>query len=144
MAFQSASTLHCQIVSAEEELFHGEANLVVATGLLGELGITPGHAPLITQLKPGYVRVVEKGGTEQSFYISGGILEVQPKVATVLSDTAVRAKDLDEAKVKQAQEAARSALEGRSTEMSVAEAQAAMVQAAAQLHLIQQLKKTKG
>jgi ATP synthase F1 epsilon subunit len=92
-----SSTIRCDIVSAEEEIFHGVVQMVVATGEMGELGIAPRHAPLITRLKPGQVRVILEGGEEQFFYVSGGILEVQPQVVTVLADTAIRAKDLDEA-----------------------------------------------
>ncbi|NEK65266.1 MAG: F0F1 ATP synthase subunit epsilon, partial [Xanthomonas perforans] len=91
------STIRCDIVSAEKEIFHGEATLVVATGELGELGIAPKHAPLITRLKPGKVVVTTASGEQLDFAISGGILEVQPQVVTVLVDTAVRAQDIDEA-----------------------------------------------
>ena len=91
------TTIKVDIVSAEAEIFHGEATLVVASGEMGELGIAPRHAPLITRLKPGQVRVIQANGEEQFFYISGGILEVQPQVVTVLADSAIRAKDLDEA-----------------------------------------------
>ena len=92
-----ASTIRCDIVSAEAEIFHGEVELVVATGELGELGIAPKHAPLITRLKPGKVVVTLPGGEKHDFAISGGILEVQPTVVTVLADTAVRAQDIDAA-----------------------------------------------
>ena len=91
------STIRCDIVSAEAEIFHGEATLVVASGAMGELGIAPRHAPLITRLKPGQVEVVQPDGQRLSFYVSGGILEVQPQVVTVLADTALRAADIDEA-----------------------------------------------
>ena len=89
------STIRCDIVSAEQEIFHGEATLVVATGELGELGIAPRHAPLITRLKPGKVVVTLADGSHLDFAISGGILEVQPQVVTVLADTAIRAEDID-------------------------------------------------
>ena len=92
-----ASTIRCDIVSAEAEIFHGEAEMVVATGELGELGIAPRHAPLITRLKPGKVVVTLPGGEKLDFAISGGLLEVQPQVVTVLADTALRAEDIDEA-----------------------------------------------
>ena len=94
------STIRCDIVSAEQEIFRGEATLVVATGELGELGIAPRHAPLITRLKPGYVRVTTENGEQQEFYVSGGILEVQPQVVTVLADTEIRAEDIYEAAVR--------------------------------------------
>lgn len=100
------STIRCDIVSAEQEIFHGEATLVVATGELGELGIAPKHAPLITRLKPGKVVVTLASGEQLDFAISGGILEVQPQVVTVLADTAVRASDIDEAQVRKAKEEA--------------------------------------
>ncbi len=95
-------TIRVDIVSAEAEIYHGDAVMVVATGELGELGITPRHAPLITRLKPGHVDVVLAGGERQQFWVSGGILEVQPQVITVLADTAARASDLDEASAQRA------------------------------------------
>src|ERR1700690_1082459 len=98
------ATIKCDIVSAEAEIFHGQAQMVIASGEMGELGIAPRHAPLITRLKPGQVRVIAENGEEQFFYVSGGILEVQPQVVTVLADTAIRAKDLDEAAANQAKE----------------------------------------
>ena len=110
------STIHVDIVSAEREIFAGEAEMLFAPARLGEVGILPGHAPLLTQLKPGEVRVQLKGGEQQAFYISGGMLEVQPKIVTVISDTAVRAHDLDEAavlKAKQEAEAKAAALKKR-------------------------------
>jgi F-type H+-transporting ATPase subunit epsilon len=136
------TTIKVDIVSAEAEIFHGEATLVVASGEMGELGIAPRHAPLITRLKPGQVRVIGANGEEQFFYISGGILEVQPQVVTVLADTAIRAKDLDEAKVKQALDEAERALANRTDAMEVAEAQAKMAQAAAQLAALERLRRT--
>ncbi len=100
------STIRCDIVSAEQEIFRGEATLVVATGELGELGIAPKHAPLITRLKPGKVVVTTPNGEQLDFAISGGILEVQPQVVTVLADTAIRAQDIDETSVRKAKEEA--------------------------------------
>jgi F-type H+-transporting ATPase subunit epsilon len=135
------STIRCDIVSAEEEIFSGQAEMVVATGELGELGIAPRHAPLITRLKPGQVRVILPGGEEQFFYVSGGILEVQPQVVTVLTDTAIRAKDLDEASAKQAKEQAERALANRTEAMDVAEAQMQLAQAMAQLQALERLRK---
>ncbi len=135
------ATIKVHIVSAEAEMFSGDVELLVASGEMGELGIAPNHAPLITRLKPGEVRAILPGGQEQSFYISGGILEVQPKMITVLSDTAVRAKDIDEAKVRKAQDEAKRVLEGRGTEMSLAEAQMQMVQTMAQLQALERLRK---
>jgi len=135
------STIRVDIVSAEEEIFHGEVTLLVATGELGELGIAPRHAPLITRLKPGQVRVTLESGEEQSFYVSGGILEVQPQVITVLTDTAIRAKDLDEASARAAKEEAERALANRSAAVDIAEAQNQLAQAMAQLQALERLRK---
>ena len=135
------STIRVDIVSAEKEIFHGPAELVVATGEMGELGIAPRHAPLITRLKPGQVRVITPGGEEQFFYVSGGILEVQPQVVTILADTAIRAKDLDEAAARKAKEHAERILENRTDAMEVAQAQAELAQALAQLQALERLRK---
>jgi F-type H+-transporting ATPase subunit epsilon len=135
------TTIRCDIVSAEAEIFHGTATLVVASGEMGELGIAPRHAPLITRLKPGYVRVVAEGGEEQFFYISGGILEVQPQVVTVLADTAIRAKDLDEVAALRAKEEAERKLGDRTDTIEIAQAQAELSQAIAQLQAIERLRK---
>ena len=135
------TTIRCDIVSAEAEIFHGTATLVVASGEMGELGIAPRHAPLITRLKPGYVRVVPESGEEQLFYVSGGILEVQPQVVTVLADTAVRAKDLDEVAAVRAKEDAERKLADRSETVEIAQAQAELSQAIAQLQAIERLRK---
>jgi F-type H+-transporting ATPase subunit epsilon len=135
------STIRCDIVSAEEEIFHGTVTLVVATGEMGELGIAPRHAPLITRLKPGQVRVKLENGDEQFFYVSGGILEVQPQVVTVLADTAIRAKDLDEAAASKAKAEAEKLLANRTDAMEIAEAQAQLAQAVAQLQALERLRK---
>jgi len=135
------TTIRCDIVSAEAEIFHGTATLVVASGEMGELGIAPRHAPLITRLKPGYVRVVSEGGEEQFFYVSGGILEVQPQVVTVLADTAVRAKDLDEVAALRAKEEAERKLGDRTDTIEIAQAQAELAQALAQIQAIDRLRK---
>jgi F-type H+-transporting ATPase subunit epsilon len=136
------STIRCDIVSAEEEIFHGTVSMVVATGEMGELGIAPRHAPLITRLKPGQVRVILENGEEQFFYVSGGILEVQPQVVTVLADTAIRAKDLDEAAVRLAREAAERELANRTDAMEVAQAQAKLAEALAMASALDRLKKS--
>ncbi len=136
------STIRCDIVSAEDEIFHGNVTLVVATGEMGELGIAPRHAPLITRLKPGYVRVTLENGDSQEFYVSGGILEVQPQVVSVLADTAIRAKDLDEAAAKDAKDEAERALANRGPDMDLAEAQAKLAEAVAQLQALERLRKT--
>jgi len=135
------STIRCDIVSAEEEIYSGPVSMVVATGEMGELGIAPKHAPLITRLKAGQVRVILPHGEEQLFYVSGGILEVQPQVVTVLTDTAIRGKDLDEAAAKKAKEEAERILANRSEAMEVAEAQAQLAQAIAQLQALERLRK---
>jgi len=135
------STIRCDIVSAEEEIFRGDVQMVVATGEMGELGIAPRHAPLITRLKPGQVRVTLENGEEQSFYVSGGILEVQPQVVTVLTDTAIRAADLDEAKAKEAKAEAERILANRGEAMEIAEAQARLAEAMAQLQALERLRK---
>ncbi len=122
-----AMTMHCDIVSAEEDIFSGRVTLVSATGTMGELGIMPGHAPLLTGIRPGPVRLKFDNGDEQVFFASGGFLEVQPGVVTLLADTAVRAEDIDEAAALEAQKQAEHALEERAAgvEFSVAAAQLA-------------------
>ncbi|MDE1884538.1 MAG: F0F1 ATP synthase subunit epsilon [Xanthomonadaceae bacterium] len=135
------STIRCDIVGAESEIFHGQAKMVIATGEAGELGIAPRHAPLITRLKPGQVRVQLENGEEQCFYVSGGILEVQPQVVTVLADTAIRARDLDEAAARRAKENAERLLANRTDAVEIAQAQAELLQAVAQLRAIEQLRK---
>ena len=135
------STIRCDIVSAEAEIFHGNVQMVVATGEMGELGIAPRHAPLITRLKPGQVRLILESGDEQFFYVSGGILEVQPQVVTVLADTAVRAADLDEASARKAKDEAERALANRTDAIEVAEAQAQLAQAIAQLQALEHLRR---
>ena len=134
-------TIRVDIVSAEAEIFSGDATMVVATGELGELGITPRHAPLITRLKPGHVDVLLAGGERQQFYVSGGILEVQPQVITVLADTAARATDLDEAAALLAKKEAEDALANRTAEMDVAQAQMKLAEAMAQLQALDRLRK---
>ena len=136
------ATIRCDIVSAEEEIFHGNAQMVIATGEMGELGIAPRHAPLITRLKPGQVRVQLENGEEQFFYVSGGILEVQPSVVTVLADTAIRARDLDEAAARKAKEEAERALADRTDALEVAQAQAQLAQAIAQLQALEHLRRS--
>ena len=134
------TTIRCDIVSAEAEIFHGEAELVVATGEQGELGIAPKHAPLITRLKPGKVVVTLPGGEKLDFAVSGGILEVQPQVVTVLADTAVRAQDIDEAAVRAAMEEAQRVLSNKDPKMSVEEAQSQLAMSLAQLSALERLR----
>jgi F-type H+-transporting ATPase subunit epsilon len=135
------ATIRCDIVSAEAEIFHGEASMVIATGIAGELGIAPRHAPLITLLKPGAVEVIDDKGERHSYYVSGGVLEVQPSVVTVLADTALRARDIDEASAKRAKDEAERVLANRGDAKSVAEAQQQLAQAAAQLQALERLRK---
>ena len=134
-------TIQCDIVSAQEEIFSGEATMLIASGIAGELGITPRHAPLITQLKAGPVRVLKEDGEEEFYFVSGGILEVQPHMITVLTDTATRGADLDEAAARAAKAEAERQLADRTGEMEVAEAQSQLMQAAAQLAALEQLRK---
>ena len=136
-----ASTIRCDIVSAEAEIFHGEAEMIVATGEIGELGIAPRHAPLITRLKPGKVVVTLPGGETMDFAISGGILEVQPQVVTVLADTAIRAQDIDEASVLAAKEEAERVLAQKDPKMSVQEAEAQLTMSLVQLQALERLRK---
>ncbi|MEE4330668.1 MAG: F0F1 ATP synthase subunit epsilon [Wenzhouxiangella sp.] len=136
-----ASTIHCDIVSAESEIFSGDVSMVVVSGEEGELGIAPRHAPLLTRLKPGQVRVMLPDGGEEFYYISGGMLEVQPHVVSVLSDTAQRAGDLDEAAAVKAKEEAERALADRSAGMEVAQAQAQLAQAMAQLAALERFRR---
>ena len=135
------NTIRVDIVSAEAEIFSGDATMVIATGELGELVITPRHAPLITRLKPGHVDVLLDGGERQQFYVSGGILEVQPQVITVLADTAARASDLDEAAAQRAKKEAEDALAHRTEAVDIAEAQAKLAEAMAQLQALERLRK---
>jgi F-type H+-transporting ATPase subunit epsilon len=135
------TTIRCDIVSAEAEIFHGEAALVIASGEAGELGIAPRHEPLLTRLKPGQVEVIGEDGKRQGFYVSGGILEVQPNVVTVLADTALRADEIDEAAVKRAKEEAERVLENRGDAKTVEQAQEQLTQALAQLSALERLRK---
>jgi len=139
-----AMTVHCDIVSAEEAIFSGLVEMVVAHGDLGDLGIAPGHAPLLSQLKPGPVKVTLQGGEEQLFYVSGGFVEVQPSTVSILADTAVRAADLDEAAVLEAQKAAEAALNNQQGEMDYGRAAAMLAEAAAQLRTVQAMRKRMG
>jgi len=134
-------TIQCDIVSAQEEIFSGQASMIFATGSIGELGISPRHAPLITQLKPGPVRVQQPDGEEAFFFVGGGILEVMPHVVTVLADTAVRADDLDEAAAVRAKEEAERELQDQTGDIEIAEAQSRLLEAAAQLRALEQLRK---
>lgn len=135
-----AMTLHVDIVSAETAIYSGTAEMVFAPAEMGEVGIAPRHTPLLTRLKPGEVRV-RKGDEELFFFVSGGILEIQPHVITVLADTAVRARDLDEAAALKAKESAEKALVDKQSDMDYAKAQAELAEAVAQLRTIEKLRK---
>ncbi len=136
------ATLHVNIVSAEQSIFSGEAEMVVAPGETGELGILPNHAPLLTRIKPGTIKVKLAGQEqEEIIYVSGGILEVQPKALTILADTSIRAHDLDEAKVMEAKRAAEEALTNRASGQDRAMVVAELAQLAAQLQAIQKLRR---
>lgn len=139
-----ATTIHVDIVSAEGELFSGAASEVIAPASQGDLGILPRHAPLLTLLKPGEVRVRTPDGEEQHFFVGGGALEVQPARVTVLADTALRAKDIDEAAALAAKQRAEEALKDRAGHITLAEAQAELARAIAQLKVIQRLRKLRG
>lgn len=138
-----AMTVHCDIVSAEEELFSGLVEMVVAHGHMGDLGVLPGHAPLLSTIKPGPVRVIKEGGVEEVFYISGGFIEVQPDMVKVLADTAIRAADLDEAAALEAKKAAEKAMVAKSADMDYTTASARLAEAAAQLRTIHELRKNR-
>lgn len=139
-----AMTLHLDIVSAEHELFSGTCTMVFAPAQGGEVGILPRHSPLITRLKPGEVRAALPDGGEEVFYVNGGILEVQPHVVTILSDTGLRAEDIDEAAAQKAKEEAVRALHDRGAEIDYARAHAELAEALAQLQAIQRLRKRLG
>ena len=136
-----AMTLHVDIVSAEKSIFSGTAEMVFAPAVMGEIGIMPRHAPLITRLRPGEVRVKLPGGEEEFFYVSGGILEIQPQVVTVLADTAARAHDIDEAAAQEAKQRAEEALKDQKSEINYARAQMELAEAMAQLNALKRLKK---
>ena len=139
-----AKTFHVDIVSAEQAIFSGEATMLIAPGEAGELGILPEHVPLLTRIKPGTLRIqTGEGGEEEIIYVSGGMMEVQPDVVTVLADTSIRAHDLDEAKALEAKRLAEDAITRRAGAMEVAKAQAELAEAAAQLAAIRKLRSRK-
>ncbi len=135
-----SNTIQVDIVSAEKALFSGKAESVVATAVFGEVGILPKHAPMLAELKPGEIRLNLGGGKTEIFYISGGMLEVQPDGVTVLADTALRAKDIDEAQALKAQQRAEQVLHEKHTDFDYAKARAELAMAAAQLRAIQKLR----
>lgn len=139
-----AMSVHLDIVSAEEEIFSGLAEMIIASGTLGDIGIAPGHTPLLTALKPGQVRVIRQGGEEDIYYVSGGMLEVQPKIVTILADTAARASDLDEAAAQEAKARAEQALADRGADFEYSKAAAELARAAAQIQAIRMMRKKGG
>ena len=139
-----AMTVHCDIVSADESIFSGLIEMVVATGSLGELGVTAGHAPLLSDLKPGPVRLRKQNGEEEIYYLSGGYLEVQPNMVSILADTAVRADDIDEAAAAEAIKDAEQALANQTGEIEYSKAAAMLAEASAQLKTVAQLRKKLG
>ena len=137
-----ASTVHVDVVSAEKSMFSGLAEVVIAPGEMGELGIYPRHAPLLTRIKPGSVRLkLPNQDEEELIYVSGGMLEVQPNLVTILADTAIRGVDLDEGRAIEAKRAAEEAMRNRASDVDYAQAQAELIEAVAQLHAIQKLRK---
>ena len=137
----AAATIHVDVVSAEASIFSGEAEFVVLPGEAGELGIYPRHTPLITRIKPGAVRIQKPGGEEELVFVAGGILEVQPKVVTVLADTAIRGADLDEAKANDAMKKAQEAMAKSQDKAEIATLQGEFAMMAAQLAAIRKLRK---
>jgi len=136
-----ASTINVDIVSAEGEIYSGVAAMVFVPAIQGDLGIAPRHAPLLTTLKAGEVRVQTPDGEEHGFYVGGGALEIQPQRVTVLADTALRAKDLDEAAALAAKQRAEEAIRDRTDELTLAEAQAELLRAVAQIKMLERIRK---
>lgn len=139
-----AMTVHCDIVSAEEQIFSGLVEMVVAAGSEGDVGISYGHAPLLTGLKPGPIRVIKQGGEEEIYYISSGYLEVQPSLVTVLADTALRADDMDEAAALKAMEDAEKNMTNQGAEFDYSAAAVQLAEASAQLRTLQAIRKKMG
>ena len=135
-----ATSVHCDIVSAEEAIFSGDVQFVSLTGSMGDLGITPGHSPLLSSIKPGPVHMRMASGEEDVFYVSGGFMEVQPDKITVLADTAMRVNDLDEAKAEEAKRQAEQQMADQSAEFEYSVAAAQLAEAAAQLRTIRQIR----
>ena len=134
------ATLQCNVVSAKETIYSGEISMLIATGVEGEVGILPGHIPFITLLKPGAMQIKTSNGNDEMVYVSGGVLEVQPHLVTVLADTAVRANDLDEAKILEARRHAEQTLQNQKADIDTSAALAALAESLAQLQTLQKLK----
>lgn len=139
-----AMTVHCDIVSAENQIFSGLVEMVIAAGSEGDLGISYGHAPLLSGLKPGPIRVIKRDGEEEIYYLSGGYLEVQPYLITVLADTALRAEDMDEAAALQAKEEAEKEFSDRSSDFDYSSAAVQLAEATAQLRTLRAIRKKMG
>ena len=139
-----AMTVHCDIVSADQSIFSGLVEMIVVTGSQGEIGVNYGHAPLLTDLKPGPVRIIKQNGEEEIYFLSGGYLEVQPKVVSILADTALRADDLDEASALEAKKHAEQAIANQSGEIDYSRAASQLAEAAAQLQTIEQMRRKFG
>ena len=137
-------TMHCDIASAESNIFSGRVEFLVATGTLGDMGIYPGHAPLLTELIPGPIRIKKQNGDEEIYYVSGGYLEVQSSTVTVLADTALRAADMDEANAEAARREALDAITNQNAEMEYSRAASQLAEAAAQIRTLQQIRKKMG
>lgn len=136
-------TMHVNIVSAENEIYSGTVTQVFAPAEMGEVGVMPRHAPMLSTLKPGVVRVISQEGEEQTFYVSGGILEIQPHVVTILSDTALRAADIDESAAMEAKTRAESAMKDKASDMDYAKAKTELVEAVAQIEALRKVRKRK-
>ena len=134
------ATLQCNVVSAKETIYSGEISMLIATGVEGEVGILPGHIPFITLLKPGAMQIKTSNGNDEMVYVSGGVLEVQPHLVTVLADTAVRANDLDEAKILEARRHAGQTLQNQKADIDTSAALAALAESLAQLQTLQKFK----
>lgn len=135
-----AESVYCDIVSAEEKIFSGKVSMIVATATQGQIGILPGHTPMLTGIEPGPVKVTTENG-EESYFASGGYLEVQPNHVTILADTALRAKDMDEAAAEEARKEAERALANKESELDYTRAAAQLAEATAQIRMIQNLRK---
>jgi F-type H+-transporting ATPase subunit epsilon len=138
-----AMTMHVNIVSAEQEIYSGTVTQVFAPAEMGEVGVMPRHAPMLSTLKPGVVRVILQEGEEETFYVSGGILEIQPHVVTILSDTALRAADIDESSALEAKARAEAAMKDKASDMDYAKAKSELIEAAAQIEALKKLRKKK-
>jgi len=138
-----ATTVHCSIVSAEQEIFSGLIEMIVATGSLGELGIKPGHAPLLSGIKPGPIRLILEGGEEEVFFASGGYIEVQPTAVTILADTAIRADNIDEAAAVEAEKKAQAELNDNRADVDFARVSADLQEQAAMLRTVRKLREQK-